>query len=381
MRFVTCMGAIVLAAAPAAADVRTLKPAGWSAEQSLYTDAWTFTSPDGRSEAQVHYNTVAAASELADMAKDHMQPYGTDPVQEQGPSAASGTPGALVSAGAYRDDDGNVFMATSGVFPHKLGGHLVCHASAPLKGREAPPVLSSFLSACEAFARAGTPYDAGQARIAAQRAEVAKTPVASGKGRAVEAYLFAVHYIGGFGGYIYPDYRPIVLFKDGTACRCLDLPPAEIDPSVIMKSRPDDVTRWIRKDGQYVMTWPGETEPDKIDADQERPRVYKKGATLDGYWKRVGGGGNLAAGGSVSVAVSSAYRFYPDGTFSTETAVGSSAPGVVTAGQRKAAGRYAVGDNGLLELTWADGRTERTSLFHGEGAEPVLWIGGDSFTP
>ncbi len=359
-------------------DATQLKPSGWGGEEATYSGAWTFTSPDEKSEAHVHFNDVATAAELAETAKKHMQPYGTDGLKIDGP--APSTDGVWMSAGGYmHEDTGERYLAASAVFPHKLGGHLICYTHAPLVGTTPPTSIEQFLEACGTFASSGIPYDATQATTARNRASIASVPVKAGKGRAVEALLLDEFYFSGYGGMVLPDYSPIVLFKDGTACACLDLPLADIDPAELIKTRPDDVTRWQKSGGTYVLTWPDDTEPTEIKADMERPQAYAKGATLDGYWQRIGGGGNIAMGGDVGVMTSSGYRFFKDGTFSTSNTAGATAPGVATGSTREGGGRYDIGADGLLMLTHADGRVERTSLFHGNGADPVLWIGGDSF--
>ncbi len=367
-------------AGAAFADGSQLKPAGWSAEESSYTGAWTFTSPDEMSEAHVHYNEVADIATLAETARDHMQPYGTEQLKLNGPVAMTG--GLLMSVGGYADEDtGQKYMASSAVIPHKLGGHLICYIHAPMVGTKPPQMLTQFITACEKFATSGTAYDDEQASKAKNRAAVASVPVAAGKGRAVEAVLLDLYYISGYGGAVYPDYRPVVLFKDGTMCRCLELPVIDIDPSALMKTRPDDVTRWKKSGSKYTFTWPDSSSADEIDAGLERPIAYPKGQKLDGYWKRIGGGGNTAMGGDISVMTSNGYRFYKDGTFGTEDVAGGSAPGVATSSTRKGGGKYEIGADGLLILTQANGKTERTSLYRGNGADPVLWIGGDSFVP
>jgi hypothetical protein len=368
-----------LLALPAFADGSQLKPAGWSAKESSYTGAWTFTSPDEMSEAHVHFNDVAAQPVLAETARKHMQPYNTDVLKMNGPMTSDGV---MMSVGGYVDEDsGQKYIATSAVIPHKLGGHLICYVYAPMNGTTPPPILTSFVSACQSFAANGTAYDEEQARTAKNRAAIASTPIASGKGRAVEAFLFEVYYISGYGGAVYPDYRPVVLFKDGTMCRCLDLPVSDIDPSVLIKTRPDDVARWKKSAKGYEFQWPDSSEPETLETGGERPVAYPKGQVLDGYWSRIGGGGNTALGGDVSVMTSNGYRFYKDGTFGTQNVAGGSAPGVATSSKSADGGKYSIGADGLLTLTYKNGKTERTTLFRGNGAKPVLWIGGESFVP
>jgi hypothetical protein len=370
-------GAASPATAPIAqADPSQWKPAGWKAEQSSYTDNWTFTSPDGLKEAQVGLYENDPAR-VADMLSGHMKPYGTDEIKKSPPKQMPD--GVWMSAGGYiHDDNGTKYLAASVVVPHKLGGAFGCYASAPMLNGGADPVVGDILQKCTSAAQNGEAFDAEHARRAAQRQAVAGT-LKPGKGRPVEAVLLNEYYISGVGGGIYPDYEPIVLFKDGTVCRCLELAPIDVDAAAVAQTSPDDVSRWTRKGSDYVITWPGDNEPTTIDAGGERPLIYPKDQRLNGYWQRTSGAGNTAFGGDISVAVSNGFRFFNNGTFSTSNTAASTAPGVVVGSTGGEGGRYSIGADGLLALTYDNGKTERTSIYHSAGTDPVLWIGGDSF--
>lgn len=361
---------------PAFADASKLKPAGWSANQSRYTDSWTFTSPDESSEAQVMHFDKLALEELGDMAADHMRPYDTEEIERDRPVAKEG---ALIYTVGYRHEDtGAIYVGMAIAAPHKLGGTLTCYIHAPLLSDQSPPEIAPYIARCAEFAKAGTPYDAEMAKVADQRAAIAAVPVKAGKGRAVEAVVLDLYYTYGVGGMILPDYRPIVLFKDGIACKCLDEPVADADPSAKMKTDPDAVTRWTRNGKNYVMSWPGDKEPKEVAADFERPLVYGKDARLEGYWTRISGGGNTALGGDTMVSATNSFQFYKDGTFENSATASASVPGVFTGSSRGKSGKYRI-DGDALTLSFANGDVRRTSLYHSDGTDPVLWIGGNSF--
>ena len=117
-------------AAPALADASKLKPSGWSAAKSSYTNAWTFTGPDALSEAKVIYFEKNDVQDLAEMNARHMAPYGREQVNESGPESFHN--GSLIYAGAYVDEgDGTRYMAIGLTAPHKLGGTLNCYMHGP----------------------------------------------------------------------------------------------------------------------------------------------------------------------------------------------------------------------------------------------------------
>jgi len=360
----------------ALADPRSLKPLGWTAEQSRRSKAWTFTSPDGQTTLQVGFYPNSEPAEISEMITRHMKPSYSTVIAE--PSAETGPEGVILTGGAYSMRNGGNSAGLAVAVPHKLGGVLGCYGSgAPVSG-QAPPALATFINACVEMGLTGTPYNDEQARTAQQRAHIAAAPIASGTEQPVEALVFEVYYISGVGGMVLPDYRPIVLFRDGIACRCLDMPLADIDRSEIQRQRPDDVTRWQKTSSAFVLTWPGNREPTKIAIDVKRPEGLGRDARLDGFWRRLGGGGNTALGGSTQIAASMGYQFNQDGTFSLERTAGASAPGVVTSGKRQEQGRYAI-EGDALTLSFADGRTERTSIYRQQDDGRTLWIGGASF--
>ncbi len=109
---------------------------------------------------------------------------------------------------------------------------------------------------------------------------------------------------------------------------------------------------------------------------------------LDGSWSTIGGGGNLAMGGTVGVISTARFTFTPDGRFTTERMSGGSSSidfGGATAGnsafaRRDSAGTYQL-DGYTLSLRFNNGEARRLFFcFLGKDRE-TLRIGGSNYTP
>ena len=340
-------------------EAPSLRPLGWGADRPS-SGGWRFTSRDGYSQARVHLNTVSDPARLAQTASRQMRPSGSRVLRMEGPQSMEG--GGVMSVGGYQDkSDGVRYIASSAVFPHKLGGHLVCQAYMPVM-RDYSMTVQDFLGACEEFAARGEPFDEHQLRTAAQRSAVAAPGIRAGRGRQIESLLFDQYFTSGPGGVVAAELRPIVLYADGTVCRCLDLPLADIDVSRIVLDRPDDVTRWHRQDGDYTFTWPGDREARIIKARRRKPVLFPEGGRLDGFWQNAGAS-SAAQGGNPRLPAAAAYHFRRNGTFTSSHCGGGR-------------GHYEIPRDGEIQLSYEDGRIVRTSLLHQVGNVATLWIGG-----
>jgi hypothetical protein len=363
-----------------AQNITDLMPPGW--KQDKYEQNYggrTFLAPDGITALKVdHINGTDGLSKAAEDGRDYLRPYGGEKMRENSATLVSAM-NAYVAAGSWQDDDGLRTMGLAAARKHPAGRTWVCSFRTRLAA-QIPPALTKWLSTCMAAADQGYFVYEDDAKAAAARAKIAAIPIKPGLGRPIEATLLDLEYISGVGGMILPDYRPIVLFKDGTAVRNFEQPVADIDVAQYVKAQPDDVTRWNRVAGGYSIQWPDDNEAGIIKDGTERPKVFPAGHKLNDYWKRLSGGGNTAMGGDVMVAVSNGYRFFSDGRFSTDSAVSGSAPGVVTGSTGKDGGTYALSGSALT-LTYGNGTVKKFSLYYGGAInDPVLWLGGTSYT-
>jgi hypothetical protein len=363
-----------------AQNITDLMPPGW--KQEKYERDYggrTFLAPDGVTILEVdHINGDDGLEKAAENARDWLRPSGGTKMRES-PATLVSSMNAYVAAGSWQDDDGLRTMGLSATRKHPAGRTWVCSFRTRLAA-QTPPALTKWLSACLAAADQGYFVYEDDAKAAAARAKIAAIAIKPGLNRPIEATLLALNYISGVGGILLPDYRPVVLYKDGMAVRNYEQPVADIDVASFVNTQPDDVTRWTRVAGGYSFQWPDDDEATIIKADAERPKVFPAGHRLNDYWKRLSGGGNSAMGGDVIIAVSNGYRFFADGRFSTDSAFSGSAPGVFTGSTGNDGGTYAL-NGSTLTLTYGNGTVKNFSLYYGGAInDPVLWLGGRSYT-
>ncbi len=372
---------IAISGAAQAQDITDLMPPGW--KQEAYENGYggrTFTAPDGVTIAEVdHINADDGLAKAAESARDYLRPYGGDVLRKSDAQLISGS-NSYAAAGAWQDEDtGAKSMGISMARLHPSGRTWVCSFRTRMAA-QMPEGMTKWLGACIAAADKGYFVYEKDAKSAVSRAKIASVSIKSGANRPIEATLLELYYISGVGGMILPDYKPIVLFKDGTAIRDFEQPIAEIDVAQFVKNQPNDVSRWQNVAGGYSVQWPDDDEATVTKSSAERPKTFPDGHHLNDYWKRLSGAGNSAMGGDVSVAVSNGYRFFPDGRFSTDSAVSSSAPGVFVGSTGDKGGTYQLNGSALI-LTYANGKTKRLSIYYGGPInDPVLWLGGSSYT-
>lgn len=364
-----------------AQNIDDLMPPGWKQEE--YKAGYggrTFVAPDGITIAEVdHINDGDGLAKAAESARDYLRPYGGDLLRKSDATLIASS-NAYVAAGTWQDEDTGVkTMGISMARAHPAGRTWVCSFRTRMAA-QMPEGMTKWLATCIAAADNGYFVYEDDAKAAAARAKIASVPISTGLNRPVEATLLELNYITGVGGMILPDYQPVVLFKDGTAIRNFEQPVSDIDVAKFVKAQPDDVTRWQRTASGYSIQWPTDDKPEITEFGAERPQTFPAGHRLNDYWKRLSGGGNTVMGGDVSVAVSNGYRFFANGSFSTDSAVSSSALGVFVGSTGNDSGTYSITGNGLV-LAYGNGKTKRLSLYYGGAiSDPVLWLAGDSYT-
>jgi hypothetical protein len=356
-------------------------PPGW--KQDNYKKDYggrTFTAPDGITIAEVdHINADDGLAKAAESALDYLRPYGSDSLRKMDSTLMLGTK-TYAAAGAWQDEDTGVkSMGISMARLHPSGRTWVCSFRTRMAANM-PEGMTKWLNACIAAADAGYFVYEDDAKAAAARAKIAAVPIKSGVNRPIEAALLELNYISGVGGMVLPNYKPIILFKDGMAIRNFEQPISDIDVAIFLKKQPDDVTRWQLTPQGYSIQWPDADKPKVTELSAERPKTLPPGHRLNDYWKRLSGGGNTALGGDVSVAISNGYRFFADGRFSTDRAFSGSSPGVFTGSTGNDGGTYSI-DGSALVLTYGSGSIKRLSIYYGGAiSDPVLWLAGDSYT-
>ena len=226
----------------------------------------------------------------------------------------------------------------------------------------APPGLSGATSPAAAQEKAGQPPSAGPR-----------------SGNRIAAFGMLLNYGMGYGGMIVASYDPVVLFADGSILTDVT---GLADQAADKRANPSHWSRWRQAGGRYeFLTRGGEWHA--IPAEQvwtSPPNASR----LIGRFTHVGGGGNLALGGTSAVFAQTSYIFQPGGRLTREGMASASAEAGETrtvTGSRSGArgGRYSV--NGFtIDVHYDDGQREQMVLMTHPRDPNIIWLDGTSYT-
>lgn len=199
--------------------------------------------------------------------------------------------------------------------------------------------LSSLLSGCAVVLLSGMGGDGG-----------GSDGTSAGPHGGIERVVLAQGYGSGYGGMVTVEFRPAVLYRDGTYSA--DSATALTEAAVL-------AGRWSEEGDGWRLEPDGEEPVDVPASMAARPAVG--GATLEGVYRNIGGVGAPGTGVPVVVAWSEV-EFSGDGTLRAAQGGGVDAGDVGAGGQSSATGRYTL-DGWTATVEYDDGRTE-TGLFY-----------------
>jgi hypothetical protein len=161
----------------------------------------------------------------------------------------------------------------------------------------------------------------------------------------------------GVGGMMTFDFDTYAVFQDGTISKDLN----EAFGGKTTRN-PKKWGRWQQSGNGFNVTWDnGKTK--KLGGSLfYRTFASSSGDRLEGSYRSLGGGGNTALGGDLTIVDSSKIQFYRNGSFEQSSARGGSSGQSTTSSKSSAMGTYTL-DGHIIELRYADGRTLRTSFF------------------
>jgi hypothetical protein len=195
----------------------------------------------------------------------------------------------------------------------------------------------------------------------------------------IDSFGFDSRAAMGYGGFITTDIYPVVLFRDG---RALTDVTGLSDIAASRRAHPEDWTQWRRSGGEIQFLKKGGWE--RI-AFRKTYASLPPGFRLDGYFSRLSGTGNVGVGGTDSVTLVRAYRFWPDGSVVRGAVAGSSAStgdsSVVTRSTAPdARGHYRI-DGLTLTISYDNGVSERRMIV-ADPSDPktAIWLDGEGYT-
>ncbi|MEL6782311.1 MAG: lipocalin family protein [Pseudomonadota bacterium] len=372
MRLFTLLLAAAFFGALAVADVEdALRPDGWSKKRS--SDATDFSSPSGKERLTVRYwDDVSDPKFAAETTIGAAGGRARDCVSEAG--------GAVFVCNTAFSAQGNDFRATAYAAAYEGGVVTAIYLGLASVARASQhPDETGERMAALVSSDAGSPSRPLAPPPPVAAPEPAAPPPVAG---AIERVLFDLSYSYGVGGAIYPKYSPMYLFKGGGACNCADIAPGDVDLTALRRTRPEDVGRWRKAGGEYVVTYE-DGDTDELDPDVGPPAPLP-GGRIVGRFSALSGGGNTALGGNTIVVASEDYDFRADGTFYQEQFGGGFNDTVSAGSSRGTVGRWRI-DGGTLTLSYPGGETVRTSIYWSSNGDMVrgipdaVWIGGKGY--
>jgi hypothetical protein len=216
----------------------------------------------------------------------------------------------------------------------------------------------------------------------------APTPAASGGShpenwKTVEGVYFRSSFTFGVGGMMVQDFRPLVLFRDGTYYAIDEAALEDVDLAAEHAAHPDRWGKWQKTGASYTLVDDDDKDGKSDPVALQDGRFFKafaaeaSGNKLAGTYSRVSGGGNTALGGDVMVGGRTDLTFSSDGSFGRKGSGGgmnsgaTSGVGVSAYGSNASAGRYQI-KNYTITMTQPDGRTERKFFAFGSHKSPAL---------
>ncbi len=197
----------------------------------------------------------------------------------------------------------------------------------------------------------------------------------------IDSFGFDTRPTMGIGGFITTEIYPVVLFRDGRLLTDVEGLMFPGGPAAHQAAHPKDWTRWRRQGGELQTA--GEKGWEKLPF-QSTFKQLPAGMRLDGLYRRLGGTGNIAVGGTATVAAWNEYRFTPDGRVTRGGGAGARAEAgggsVVTrsqaAGQQ---GSYRI-EGVMLTIRYDDG-SEEARLIVTDPKDPsgAIWLDGQGY--
>jgi hypothetical protein len=190
---------------------------------------------------------------------------------------------------------------------------------------------------------------------------------AAGRAADIEAVVLTSSWSpSGYGGMVVVDYRPAVLYRDGSY--------STDGERALAGGRVDG--RWQRSGAGYTLT-DARGKSTRVEG-KMRARPATRGLTLEGHYRNLAGAGTGAMGTPMVVAFKS-IRFAHDGSVRMGSGGGVSGAGVVSHGKKEAVARYAL-DGWTITFRYPDGRREQRLFYLFPDGPRAIGVGGSTLS-
>ncbi len=197
---------------------------------------------------------------------------------------------------------------------------------------------------------------------------MAVADTSKGPSRAIEAVVLTTAWSpGGVGGMVVMNYRPAVLYKDGSFSR-------DADRALRGDARIDG--RWQRDGGGFVLQG-SDGKSQQVQA-KMRARPAAAGQTLEGGYRSLSGAG-LANTGVTTVAAFNTMNFHANGRLDLAQGAGASGGGLSTRGTQAGTAQYRL-DGYTITVTHDNGQREQRLFYLFPDSDRAVGVGALSLS-
>jgi hypothetical protein len=373
-----------LLAMPVGAQENLAPPPGWS--KSVAGGDVTFVKREGGSRLVVKKLTPLSGS-LRSWFTRQTERDGAARGQLTSPGTVSSKNGQYVVVRSFRTTNGSQSVIYSGYAVGDQGRFLIFSGSGPLSLVNAVKDLDQLGQQLgnqdmAASKRGGNaPTSARSAKTVTASSGPKLSPIKA-RGTLKSSQILGIYlsesYTTGVGDMMILEYNPVLLLRDGSARRDLEIPPLDVNLAQDKSSNAKDWGRWTRQGAKFSVKFAGETA-DEVKASY-KTRPARPGETLLRGYTSMGGGGNTAMGGDVMTFYSNSYIFTRDGRFALKSSGGGSSSNVSALSSSKNGGRYRL-DGHALTLKFNDGRQIRKLFYFypNDNKSDVIGIGDSAY--
>jgi hypothetical protein len=181
-----------------------------------------------------------------------------------------------------------------------------------------------------------------------------------------------------FAGGFAVDYRPVILYKNGVMCDCMEYGFGVTNIEALKAKHPADFGRWRRVGSRIDYVWDDSKDRAWSELSGGKLRPLPDNWRTRGTYRRI----NSVGMGENMTSSTSMLTFAPDGRFSKGAVISSTASSgdtsVFAGGESaKYGGRYHL-TGWYLTLAFDDGTVQRKTVAW-QSDQDVLWIDGSSF--
>lgn len=246
-------------------------------------------------------------------------------------------------------------------------------AAAGAGGSAAPKSMSQSMGAAGAM---GPSIAEQVAVMAAMSAAMQNAAMSGNKALPEGAEAIMAETLAGFGvgGTITFDFRPIIIFKDGYACRDINFLLEKMPADTHRSMYPQRWVKWKLIDGKVALQ-SGQDRWTYLDFQYRYPPLARD-ATFDGVFTRLTGAGNSAFGGDATLAVQSTFLLTKDRRF-VQSVSSAVMAGPATAGSAPPdqSGSYEL-DGYSATFRYDSGKTVTTTVVYTPEDASAVFING-----